>query len=142
MREIEDILVDYFEGEELSENDSLELEKWLGQKKGTGIVRVLESMRDGKALQEELERDAEAGMEMIKRKLKKTRRRHSLWYGGVAAAVLFLLCGLAFLFEDSVENRNELPGAAESKGCTLVKLKLGNGDRRSDRERQLHAYRK
>lgn len=128
MREIEDILIDYFEGEELSENDSSEFEKWFRQKKGAEFVRVLESMRGGKALWEELERDAEAGMEMIKRKLKKTRRRRSLWYGGVAAAVLFLLCGLAFLFEEPVVNRSELPGSEVSQCCTLVKLKLDNGE--------------
>ena len=66
MREIEDILVDYFGGEELSAEDSMRLEKWLEVGKDAGIVPVLERMRVGKMLREELEREPEAGMEAIR----------------------------------------------------------------------------
>lgn len=124
MREIEDILVDYFGGEELSASDSAKLEKWLQQGDGARIVQVLDGMHVGKTLQEELERDAEAGMEAIRRRWRRRNRRRNLWYGGAVAAVALLLLGLMFLFKSPVVEERANTFADD---CTLVTLKLDNG---------------
>ena len=124
MREIEDILVDYFGDEELSASDSVKLEKWLQEGDDARIVQVLDGMRVGKTLQEELERDAEAGMEVIRRRWRRRNRRRNLWYGGAVAAVALLLIGLTFLFKSPVKEKKVNIFADD---CTLVTLKLDNG---------------
>ena len=125
MREIEDILVDYFGGEELSAEDSMRLEKWLEEGKDAGIVPVLERMRVGKMLREELEREPEAGMEAIRCRWRRTNWwQRKVWFVGAVAAVALLVIGLVFLFK-SPAGEKKVNGFADD--CTLVTLKLDNG---------------
>ena len=119
MREIEDILVDYFGDEELSASDSVKLEKWLQEGDDARIVQVLDGMRVGKTLQEELERDAEAGMEVIRRRWRRRNRRRNLWYGGAVAAVALLLIGLTFLFKSPGKEKNSF-SRIENDNSTLI----------------------
>ena len=129
MKEIEDILVDYFGREELSASDLARLERWLADRNNAKMVQVLEGMQGGRELREELERDPKAGMAAIRRRWRNNGRsgnwRYKLWYGGVAAAIIVFFVSFALLSEYFESGSDVYVGIVD---CSSVKLKLNNGD--------------
>lgn len=132
MKEIEEILVDYWGGEVLSESDAAVLTEWLSDKRNAEMLRVLEGMRGGKVLREELERDAEAGMVAIRRRCQSERlrvgKRRQWWYGAVAAVAV-----VAFFVSFVLVRGDFKRGTADRLpvGTTIVsqsvRLELNNG---------------
>ncbi len=68
---IEDILADYFSGEELSSEDTRVLREWAEKSNNTILMSALEKIHRGKAVREKLQQQPQEGMRLIKRKIER-----------------------------------------------------------------------
>lgn len=99
MRTIEEILVDYFDGAELSPEETIILEKWMRHPVNMELFVVLENMHTGKCLREQIQNVPQQGMQLILQKIKASRNKKFKRLSGYsAAACLTLLLVAGFLY--------------------------------------------
>lgn len=108
MRSIEEILVDYFDGAELSSAEMFVLKKWSECSSNAELLSILENMRTGKFLREKLRGNPQQGMLFIRQKI--NQRRFHRWgvYSSVASLTLLLVTGLVYWLY-SIGNFREEP---------------------------------
>lgn len=87
MREIEDILVDCFIGEEPLPEEILVLEEWLQQKDNAKLIQVLRKMQVGAKVRNYLRQNPQQGIRSIWRKVDVHRSRKRLLYVSFSVAV-------------------------------------------------------
>lgn len=131
MREIEDILVDYFAGEELSPEESRVLAEWLEQETNMRLTSTLQGMRKGIGIRKRLHREPERGMRSIWHKVNARSGRRRLFYRYSAVACLLLSLGMAWLYWGTSDMRPEAEQVVTTKsidGKSFARLKLANGE--------------
>ncbi len=123
---IEDILADYFSGEELSSEDTRVLREWAEKSNNTILMSALEKIHRGKAVREKLQQQPQEGMRLIKRKIER-RRNKIRWYSmGSAACIIVLFCMTFFYLSGGHENEVKT-SAQVVHANTSVQLKLSDG---------------
>lgn len=131
MKEIDDILLDYMAGENLSEGDRRVLNEWLREEKNRRFVEVLRKMSEGRELRRDLRRRSGEGMEVIRGKIRKRERRRRLRYFYSAAACLLLLAGCFFWLNGGKEGSESRLGDVYAfwteEEPAGVRLELGDG---------------
>lgn len=100
MKEIEDILVAYLAGEELSSEEQNALEEWMRNSSNTKLVSVLGGMRGGDRVRKQLQADPKRGMRSIMRRIRVRAKRDRLrrLYIYSATACLLLLLSATFFY--------------------------------------------
>ncbi len=100
MKEIEDILIAYLAGEELSSEEQNTLEEWMRNSSNTKLVSVLGRMRGGDRVRKQLQADPKRGMQSIVRRIRVKAKRDRLrrLYIYSASACLLLLLSTTFFY--------------------------------------------
>lgn len=131
MREIEDILVDCFIGEEPLPEEILVLEEWLQQKDNAKLIQVLRKMQVGAKVRNYLRQNPQQGIRSIWRKVDVHRSRKRLLYVSFSVAVcLLLFLGGAFLYWGNMNRSMKIEYLTSSDsivGGSFARLKLADG---------------
>ena len=129
MRELEDILVDYFVGEELSPEESRMLIEWLEQKNHRKITSALQGMHVGAGIRKRLRQEPDSGMSYIRHKIGVMQGKRRFFYCSVAACLLLLL-GPVVLYLGNFGRGltpDEVIPSESVAGKSYAQLKLANG---------------
>ena len=132
MKNIDEIILDYVVGENLSEGERHELDVWLRERRNSRLVEVLKKMSEERELRQALSLHKEEGMRMIREKIRKRNRRMRLRYACSAAACVLLLAGAFFLWDLRENKPVEQPVGLSSLWMESdhagVRLELGDGN--------------
>lgn len=129
MRELEDILVDYFAGDELSPEESRVLVEWLEQGNHREIITALQGMHAGAGIRKSLRQDPGSGMSFIRYRIGVVQGKRRFFYWSVAAC-LFMLLGPVVLHFGNFGNGSASDGVITSgpvAGKSYAQLKLADG---------------
>ncbi len=126
MRDIEDILVDYFAGEELSTEESRLLEEWKEEREHARLLNVLQEMRGGREESRKLKEDPGKGMRVIQKRIRVRRKKTKrMFIASVAACLAIVLGTLLYYFREDSDKIVPTTELATSKA--FARLKLADG---------------
>lgn len=128
MRDIEDILVDYFAREELPPEEARFLEEWRTTGEHSALVDVLQGMRGGSGARNRLRKDPGRGMRAIQGKIHAGRRK-TRWMliSSVAACVAIVFGSVLYYRGISRENTSDVSVTTLATSKSFARLKLADG---------------
>lgn len=125
MRDIEDILVDYFAGEELSPEDMKGFEEWRNIELHADFLAVLQGMGEGKKVRKKIREAEGEGIRILFRKINNRKKRERRIAFSSIAAGLALLLGISLYYREKTVDTTGL--TKEVAGQMNVRLKLADG---------------
>ncbi len=129
MRELEDILVDYFAGDELSPEESRVLVEWLEQGNHREIITAYRECMRERGSGRVCVRIRGSGMSFIRYRIGVVQGKRRFFYWSVAAC-LFMLLGPVVLYFGNFGNGSASDGVITSEpvaGKSYAQLKLADG---------------